>query len=995
MKPAFALDFRDTLIRLLHRTGAGWHEVGQVSIEAPDLTEALGYLRATALGLSPRGISTKLVIPNDQILYTQVHAPGPDAAKRRSQIKAALEGRTPYAVKDLVFDWSGTGDEVHVAVIARETLTEAEAFAAENRFNPVSFVAAPEEGRFKGEPWFGLSSLAPSLLAPGEKVERDQDPVQVVQRSFAPEPARPAAVEPAPVEPEPVEPEPVEPEQAEVVDSREPEDILAEDFATEAAAPPPAPVAAPKPEIEPEPEVEPEPTVEPKPEPTPEELPTPLPEPDYPTAPDVEPDDLPIFRPTPTEIPDLEPAPVSYPDSALRPAVSAAMAAVEMAEEAPMALDVAQDEQPQYEEAQFEPPLSEGAATESSVPVIDPSISDDIPPALATPIQMAFSSRRGADAQPRPAAAGKPPILGAAPSAKMVARPSAARPLPAAPSVTATRPATPPRLSFGDEAKTAGAAKALRGLGALVTAPGIAGSKARKVVPPPTVPDPRIAPVAGSAAKVTAAITSKAEKPTQRPGIGLGGRAAPVRGKPRHLGLILTGVLLLLLALVAAWSSFSLASWQGSDAAIETAAVDAAAVDAGSDVPDPADEMLADMQDPEAIADGMVVDPAESDLALTEGDPADAPPADVAATDVAVATQELATAPATDLATEAAPAGTPSADPQDEIFLATMDAAPNAPDPLSLPQPDARGDPLPAAQPAPPPFGTVYQFDADGLIRPTPEGIITPEGVLLIAGKPPLLPPQRPATLATAPDVANPDAPAAEATDATATAPEAAFPSDPALADKRPKIRPAGLAAPAAPGDDASLAPAAGTRVAGLRPQPRPASILAVTTATEAAETAVQNASLAAAALNDPNTSPLAVAISRKPAARPADLSRAVEAAVAAAVRTPEPEAPAQDAAPEADNEPETASAAPKLPTSASVAKQATFKNAINLSKVNLIGVYGTQSNRYALVRQANGKYKKVKVGDSIDGGKVAAITANELRYQKGSKMLTLQMPEG
>ena len=77
-----------------------------------------------------------------------------------------------------------------------------------------------------------------------------------------------------------------------------------------------------------------------------------------------------------------------------------------------------------------------------------------------------------------------------------------------------------------------------------------------------------------------------------------------------------------------------------------------------------------------------------------------------------------------------------------------MDAAPNAPDPLSLPQPDARGDPLPAAQSAPPPYGTVYQFDADGNIVPTPEGIITPEGVLLIAGKPPLLPPQRPATLA-------------------------------------------------------------------------------------------------------------------------------------------------------------------------------------------------------------------------------------------------------
>jgi translation initiation factor 6 (eIF-6) len=76
------------------------------------------------------------------------------------------------------------------------------------------------------------------------------------------------------------------------------------------------------------------------------------------------------------------------------------------------------------------------------------------------------------------------------------------------------------------------------------------------------------------------------------------------------------------------------------------------------------------------------------------------------------------------------------------------------------------------------------------------------------------------------------------------------------------------------------------------------------------------------------------------------------------------------------------------------VAKQATFVNAINLSRINLIGVYGTQSNRYALVRQPNGRYKKIKTGDNIDGGRVAAITSTEVRYQKGGKMLSLKMPK-
>ena len=69
------------LIALLHRTSRGWQQVGATAFDAPDLAEALSYLRSTALGLSPRGVSTKLVIPNEQILYTQIHAPGPDAGQ--------------------------------------------------------------------------------------------------------------------------------------------------------------------------------------------------------------------------------------------------------------------------------------------------------------------------------------------------------------------------------------------------------------------------------------------------------------------------------------------------------------------------------------------------------------------------------------------------------------------------------------------------------------------------------------------------------------------------------------------------------------------------------------------------------------------------------------------------------------------------------------------------------------------------------------------------
>ncbi|MGK7754360.1 hypothetical protein [Roseovarius sp. C03] len=65
------------------------------------------------------------------------------------------------------------------------------------------------------------------------------------------------------------------------------------------------------------------------------------------------------------------------------------------------------------------------------------------------------------------------------------------------------------------------------------------------------------------------------------------------------------------------------------------------------------------------------------------------------------------------------------------------------------------------------------------------------------------------------------------------------------------------------------------------------------------------------------------------------------------------------------------------------------------MRQVNLIGVYGSNSNRRALVRLANGSYKKVKVGDRLDGGRVAAIGTSELRYVKSGRSVTLTMPRG
>ena len=949
MKPSFALNFTEDGITLLHRAKRGWHEVGNTAFDTPDLAEAIGFMRTTALGLVPAGVSTKLVIPRSQILYTEVEAPGPDAAKRRVQIRAALEGRTPYAVDDLVFDWSGKGPTVLVAVVAKETLAEAEAFAVEHRLNPLSFVAIPDNDDFKGEPWFGTTAHSETYLDAGAKVDRDQDPINILNRDH---PKPEAAVEPVPeppVAPDEVPASPVETPQP------APEMPVAPD-----EAPSPAPMESPEPDAPVEPEVEPapEPEVvpEPMPEPTPEPLPIPEPAPEV--EPAVEPDvppvadpfDLPGFDPVqePTVGLDDLPNPIGF--------QTAKKGAPEIDDEAPMAIDVPGDDTSDSDL------VSSGAGVTDMGPA-----GADLPAAPAAPIRVAFATRRtGNDAQVGRSLGGASKTDAAQSSAPLPAdRVTGEKPAPAPRPAPKLGYETPPALRSGFRDSAAAGGKALRGLGALVTAPSIPGARGKKA---------QLQPAAPTAIKANTP-TQAPVRPTTKGGNAFGTRPLPARGKPRYLGLILTGVLLLILAAAAALSSYFITS-QSDVAAPEIQQAEVAAPDAvDPNVPDINDEMLADMQDPAdfAPADGSLEN---TDAAQTPETVAveTAPETEANLVSDVPAVAALEPAPSVNAVTALStdPVGG-TGDQQDEIFLASTDMAPLASDPLALPLPEARVDPQPAAQMPPPPFGTVYQFDADGRIRPTPEGITTPEGVLLVAGKPPRVPSERPAGLVAAPTI-----------DAVAEA--APAPIDPILVKARPRIRPEGLApavtAPTVP-DQTSLAPAIDSRLAAFHPMARPAAL------TKAPDTTGNLGSLALVAPAGP-TSPLSVTVSPRPAARPADLSRAVDAAIADAMNAP------TDLPPEAEAEPELlASYSPSIPTKANVAKEATVKNVLNLSKLNLIGVYGTQSARYALVRQPNGRYEKVRVGDRLDGGKVAAITASEVRYEKRGQLVVLALPKG
>ncbi|NGM45429.1 translation initiation factor 2 [Rhodobacter sp. SGA-6-6] len=1013
MKPSFALSFTEDAIQLLHRAGKGWVVVGETPFAAPDLDEALDYMRRTALGLEPAGFATKLVIPNSQIRYMEMDAPGPSDEERRAQIRAGLEGKTPYPVDDLVFDWSGRGKLVRVAVLARETLDEAEAFAASHRFNPISFVAIPDYGDFNGEPWFGKTGAAAGLLPPGEEVERDRGAIRILTRGPRGETAPAPAAEPPAAETPAAEP-PVAPQPE--LDLSGAAETPAEPPAAE--PPLPEPVAAEPAVEEPAPAPEPEPVAAEPPAPEPSAAEAPAPE-TSPEAPAPEPAERIVPAAPAAAWPEeeeekaaeaLPPPPPSVPETAAEPAPPAPFEPPEpVVEEAPFAFvhdETAFPEEDDDLRAADPAPLPKPA--KPADPVADPLAGDDLPPAPSQAAMVAFASRRNAEDQ------GRAPALGAAsrPDAAALARAARGKPVEDLPPMP-----RPPQAGARPAAPAVGGVRSGKGIGGLVGAQGLgAGRKAAKVKPLPQPSAP-----ARTAAAVAA--SSDAAKSLTRPGGTFGNRPPPKPRSRAALFLSLVAILLLCMALVAAWSTFYLASGQDEPEAVQIA---------GDDLPGIEDEMLADGEE-ELI--GM-----ETAAAGETAEPLDT----AAAEETAVPAAEAA--PGTAVSSDSPPAQVLAED-QDEIFLATSDTPPPALDALALPTPAAAEDTLPAGQMPPPPFGTVYAFDDQGLLIPTPEGIVNPDGVMLIAGKPPKLPPSRSeaaeaAALAAAAEAAAavPPAPDASAAGLVEAVPFGETPAasaegaveavaaeqpvgpeaqpNPDLADRRPKERPAGLAPNP---DEAALTAEPEVRQASLRPRERPRTVLA---AAEAARQQTETASLAlaptaeeaaqaeadlAAAAAAEAANPSVVAISRRPAARPKDFSRAVEAAVAAAIRTPEPEpepeAPkktaakkkAEDLKPEEqEDEPEVvASAAPKIPSSASVAKQATFKNALNLSKVNLIGVYGTPSKRYALVRQANGKYKKVQVGDRIDGGRIEAITQNEVRYQKGGRLIALKMPQG
>lgn len=793
MKPGFALLLSHDGLTLSHRTSEGWLRIGEVSLDAPDVAGALAELRvqaveiAKARNLAP--LRTKLVLPNSEVLYHTVSVEGVTSPDYDGAIRDSLDGRTPYALDELCYDYVVSGSEAQVAVVARETLAEAEAFAVEHRLAPVCFAAVPPKGAFSGEVMFGTTKAAEHLLGPGEMLERDMAPVVLLGEAQGADAPGPAS-EPAPL------PKPKPPAaQAEAADPAAGKTGAAKapDKAAQAAVEGTEPAAedAPKPSFAsartrdgaavpsaPSPEA-----------------------PQDPMAPRI---NLSAEVRSKVETPPAPPPPAEPKTRPVGLLLTVALLVVMVLVGVFAALTGGD------EAAETRPPPAEETTPEAVA----------APTPEQAPRQTAEEGPPVADEDSGDAVAEAAPDAATPPVVAMTTGPEALAP--ATPSSPFASLPTPEEVAEGDEANVADAPT--QDMASLPDAPGLPDIDALPVddTPPP----------------------SDAADP-QNPGL--------IETETRYAA---TGI------------------WQRS--------------------PDPL-------------------------LPLT-------------------------------------PPGI------EDLYVAALDSDIAIEDALALPAYRDDRDLRPVTPRPPIAPGQFFELDADGLVPPTPDGALTPDGVLVFSD-PEVRPDPRPGITP-----ATTDADILRET----------------LSGLRPPPRPENATELR---ERAVLDGRSRAELASVAPPARPASIQDLAEAPDAAE--AEASGMASSLVPDARPSDFAARVASLRAARTQARAEAPSgsrgSAPSASLAAVAPPAPA----------PEVRETAPSIPTTASVARQATLENALPLNRINLIGVYGTPNSRRALIRLASGRYVKVEVGDRVDGGRVAAIGEASVQYTKGGRNITLEMPRG
>ena len=187
MTPPFLLHLSTNSIALDQRSEAGeWVRLGAVDPDNPKLPEALAHLKALARPEGTDPFDVLIVLPSDQVKALQLEASNLTPA----DVKAALEGQTPYDIAELCIDWFNTPQGTAVAAVTHDTLIEAGDFAKSFDFNALGFVALPDEG------WGNQFAVFHPDQAPSEMPARPMQSYISAEKlgvPSAPEPALPSA----------------------------------------------------------------------------------------------------------------------------------------------------------------------------------------------------------------------------------------------------------------------------------------------------------------------------------------------------------------------------------------------------------------------------------------------------------------------------------------------------------------------------------------------------------------------------------------------------------------------------------------------------------------------------------------------------------------------------------------------------------------------------------------------------------------------------------
>lgn len=985
MTPNFALSLSFDGIRLLHRVSGGWHLVGEAALDDPKLNDALATLRKTATALESAGLRTKLLIPNEQIKYLAIDS----TQTSIDDINAALDGATPYAIDELAIDFDRSGGRTHIAAVARETLEEAEAFAMEHDFAPVSFAAIAPPYTFSTEVFFGPSKAAADILEDPSALTRDPNPVSVIGAASLPALADPV-IPLATVTHQKGESDPGQ-QSAKAEPKIDATTTEQNDEASEQPVPEIVFASRARPETSPLPA----PRVRPDP---PEHTPP---------VPDAAADAPALFTrridvPTETTSPPLMAGPLAT----AQPASSVTGESATLSAQSPQAQKPRAATAPAFDAQQrrgkprflgliltaalllilFLVALWASTLSEDGIAGwFDSEPAPDAPVVAAAPNPSATQAEQSqiAERAPVPETTPEPvpmPLLEEAEAAVatvVIPLQEQAAPLPAPQSPNGSLPIL--RAAVGRVLSPAEADRIYAATGVYQRAPRL----------PLT---PRDSTMDGmQRARILSDYPPKNALILPDVEAMLPDYALPGQPNPPPPGTTYQRDL----------RGFILAMPDG------TITPDGVLIFAGRPEFSPPLRPGTVVRAPVgSIADGRTRNSVPG-LRLVAGPPPIRPPL-----------RPNGAAPQTD-APEDAPVTQDDASQSPALLLASpqtaelIDASPSEPDPNPVaPIPDvtvAEAPDLPLAI-------------TENTLATTPETIVgatapapiadtasTPEGLRIITGRPNLVPPLRPAAFSSRtvpvellPQIAEAGTSApsdtAQATTEVAVAAIVVNPTDTltasgaALASFRPATRPAGLAPEPTIDLLASADPAlAGVRPLirpdGLAPEPEPAEAAAIAAAVQSASTADINTVIANLAQVATPPSPLAVARSIRPDARPRNFATVV-------ARTLQTAAPRTQTTTQASAV-RSAPATPSGPIPGGVARAATLDNAIQLREINLIGVYGRAGDRRALVRLSNGRYVKVEIGSDLDGGRVTAIGDSALNYVKRGRTYALQMPAG